>query len=257
MNMQYALKVFEYKNDRPFHIIDREGEPWFVLSDVCRELQINNSRQAATRLDEDEKDVITNDTLGGSQTMMIINESGLYSLILTSRKPEAKIFKKWVTKQVLPSIRKTGFYGTKTPMFIRRYNKNWDRVAQGHFSIMNELIIRLWGRFEHLGHIMADKAPCGIENRPDTSVGILFSRWLKKSHTEVADNYSLYLHWTEAKEVEARQYPMSMLPLFHQFLDTEWIPNRAQTYFNTRDPAALPHVANLLPSIANPQVINS
>lgn len=252
--MQYALKVFEYEDDRPFRIIDRDGEPWFVLADVCRELGISNVGDAASRLDADEKDDIgIADAIGRKQKTVIVNESGLYSLILTSRKPAAKRFKKWVTKEVLPSIRKTGGYGKETPAFIRRYNQNWDRVSQGHFSVINELVIRLWGRFEHLGHIMADKAPCGTENRPDNSVGILFSRWLKNFHPDVADNYSLYVHWTEAKEVEARQYPMSMLPLFHEFLDTEWIPNRAEGYFNTRDPAALPHVAHLLPSRPRPQ----
>jgi hypothetical protein len=99
---------------------------------------------------------------------------------------------------------------------------------------------------------MADRAACGTENRPDVSVGILFSKWLKLNHPEIADSYSFYLHWTEAKEVEARQYPVTMLALFHHYLDTEWIPKEAERYFNTRDPAALPHVAHLLPSRPRP-----
>ncbi len=255
MTIQHALKVFEYEDDRPFRIFDRDGEPWFSLADICRELDITNVGNASARLDDDEKSSIRNPDVtstGGNPNLIIVSESGLYSLILTSRKPEAKRFKKWVTKEVLPSIRKTGGYSGSTPAFIRRYNQNWDRVSQGHFSVLNELVVRLWGRFEHLGHIMADKAPCGTENRPDTSVGITFSRWLKKNHADVSDNYSLYIHWTPAKEVEARQYPMSMLPLFHEFLDTEWIPERAEAYFHTRDPAALPHVAHLLPSRSRP-----
>jgi prophage antirepressor-like protein len=91
-------------------VISRDGEPWWVLADVCRVLEIANSRQAASRLDDDEKGVITSDTLGGDQMMGIVNESGLYSLILTSRKIMAKRFKKWVTAEVLPSIRKTGSF---------------------------------------------------------------------------------------------------------------------------------------------------
>lgn len=90
--------------------IVRDGEPWFFASDVCDVLSISNSRDATSRLDEDEKGVATADTLGGTQQVAVINESGLYSLILTSRKPEAKRFKKWVTSEVLPSIRKTGSY---------------------------------------------------------------------------------------------------------------------------------------------------
>lgn len=252
MGIQHALQVFEAESKRPFRIIDRNGEPWFVLADVCAELEIANSRDAANRLDDDEKDVVNADTLGGSQRMTVINESGLYSLILTSRKAEAKRFKKWVTSEVLPSIRRTGRYGGSTPAFIRRYNQNWDRVSEGHFSVINELVIRLWGRFEHVGHIMADKAKCGTENRPDISVGRGFSKWLSAEHPRVADNYSMYLHWTEAKEVEARQYPMSMTELFHRYLDIEWIPNEAERYFNTRDPAALPHITKLLPARPKP-----
>lgn len=93
----------------------KDGEPWFVAKDVCDALEIGNSRQAVSYLDDDEKGVTTNDTLGGTQQVSIINESGLYSLILRSRKPEAKKFKKWVTAEILPSIRKTGGYMTTRP----------------------------------------------------------------------------------------------------------------------------------------------
>lgn len=92
-------------------VINREGEPWFVLSDVCQVLAIGNPSDAAKRLDPEEKGVENVDTLGGKQSATVINESGLYSLIMTSRKPEAKAFKKWVMGEVLPSIRKTGGYG--------------------------------------------------------------------------------------------------------------------------------------------------
>ena len=199
-------------------------------------------------MDDDEKGIITGETLGGAQKMTVISESGLYSLILRSRKPEAKRFKKWVTKEVLPSIRKTGGYGRNTPAFIRRYNQNWDRCALGHFSVINELVVRLWGRFEHLGHIMADVAQDGRELRPDISVGRGFSKWLTENHPTVADNYTYYPHWTPAGEFDARQYPDGMLALFREYVDTVWIPNDAQRYFNTRDPAALPHIGHLLPA---------
>lgn len=91
-------------------IITRDGQPWFVLGDVCRVLEIGNPSDAARRLDDNEKGVDIIDTLGGSQEATVVNESGLYSLILTSRKPAAKRFKKWVTAEVLPMIRKTGAY---------------------------------------------------------------------------------------------------------------------------------------------------
>lgn len=91
--------------------IDESGNHWFIASDVCRALELENVSRALERLDEDEvDDITTSDTIDRQQQTKIINESGLYSLIMTSRKPSAKKFKKWVTSEVLPSIRKTGSY---------------------------------------------------------------------------------------------------------------------------------------------------
>lgn len=90
--------------------INRDGEIWFVAADVCAVLDIKNPRDAVSTLDDDEKDVGITDTLGGKQKFNIINESGLYALILRSRKPEARRFRKWVTSEVLAAIRKTGAY---------------------------------------------------------------------------------------------------------------------------------------------------
>ncbi|MFR9574276.1 MAG: BRO family protein [Rikenellaceae bacterium] len=90
------------------------GEPWVVAKDVCEILGIEKHRDAISRLDDDERGSVKLDTLGGMQTMSIINESGLYSLIFRSNKPEAKVFRKWVTSEVLPTIRKKGYYGIKS-----------------------------------------------------------------------------------------------------------------------------------------------
>ena len=248
MTMQYALKVFESQEKQPFRILDKDGEPWFVLTDVCRELDVGNPTQAADRLDDDEVGIDSIDTAGGRQNVLTISESGLYSLILTSRKDGAKRFKKWVTAEVLPSIRKTGRYGAGTPAFINRYNANWDRVETGYFSVMSELTIRLWGRLEQLGHVMADKAPDGVELRPDVSVGRRFADWLKLRNPTLVAPYKMYNHWTPAGEFEARQYPNALLPMYLEFVDTVWIPKHATSYFNSRDPAALPYIAHLLPS---------
>lgn len=93
-------------------VISRDGEPWWVLGDVCAVLELAKPENAASRLDEDEKSItrIEGGTSGGNPNRTIINESGLWSLVLTSRKPEAKQFKKWLTSEVIPSIRKTGSY---------------------------------------------------------------------------------------------------------------------------------------------------
>lgn len=99
------LKVFENPDLGKVRVVERSGEPWFVAADVCRALGLDSTGKALTRLDDDEKGVNSIHTLGGSQMMTIINESGLYALVLGSRKPEAKAFKRWVTHEVLPAIR--------------------------------------------------------------------------------------------------------------------------------------------------------
>ena len=104
------LQVFNY-GEIPVRTVMIDGEPWWVLADVCRVLNITNHKNVAARLDEDEKGVHLMDTPGGNQKMSIINESGLYKVILRSDKPEAKAFTRWVTHEVLPTIRKTGSYG--------------------------------------------------------------------------------------------------------------------------------------------------
>lgn len=92
-----------------------EGEPWFVAADVCRALGIGNSRDATNKLDDDEKMTVDltdshSGKRGGAQMITVVNEPGLYALVLSSRKPEAKAFKRWITHEVIPEIRKTGGY---------------------------------------------------------------------------------------------------------------------------------------------------
>lgn len=122
------IKVFENKQFGQVRSIVKDGEPWFVAADVCRALDVGNSRQALTRLDEDEKGVISNDTLGGRQEMSIVSEAGLYSLVLGSRKPEAKLFKRWITHEVIPAIRKHGGY--LTPEKVEEVLLNPDTIIQ-------------------------------------------------------------------------------------------------------------------------------
>lgn len=105
------LQIFTY-NGNEVRTIQKDGEPWWVLKDVCTILGIVRVADVYSRLDEDEKGVGQIDTLGGKQKLSLINESGLYNVILRSNKPEAKPFRKWVTSEVLPSIRKHGAYMT-------------------------------------------------------------------------------------------------------------------------------------------------
>lgn len=105
-----AIVPFAF-DDHLVRAVDVDGEPWFIGRDVCESLGLGNSREALARLDADEKGVISADTLGGAQTVAIVSEPGVYRLIFTSRKAEAERFKRWLAHEVLPALRKNGFYG--------------------------------------------------------------------------------------------------------------------------------------------------
>lgn len=109
------------------------GDPLFVAADVCKALGIENSRMAMSRLDDDEKGVSSTDTLGGTQHLTVVTESGLYSLVLGSRKPEAKAFKRWITHEVIPTIRKTGGYVNDDAAFVATYLPNVDEQTKALF----------------------------------------------------------------------------------------------------------------------------
>ncbi|QSH40951.1 phage antirepressor [Lentisphaerota bacterium ZTH] len=105
------LTMFNFE-DASVRVINKGGEPWFVAKDVCNILEFTNPSDATKYLDDDERTLINNPSGQGGSKTTIINESGLYSLIMRSRKPNAKKFRKWVTGEVLPSIRKHGAYAT-------------------------------------------------------------------------------------------------------------------------------------------------
>ena len=105
------LQVFNNEEFGEIRTITVEGEIWFIATDVCRALEIKNVSDAVDRLDDDEKNtIVINEGITGNPNKAIISEAGLYGLILTSRKPEAKEFKRWIKHEVLPAIRKTGSY---------------------------------------------------------------------------------------------------------------------------------------------------
>ena len=122
--MDSNLQLFAFEGSQ-VRALEIENEPWFVGKDVAKILGYSNSRDALKRyVDDEDKGVAKLDTLGGKQNQTIINESGLYSLILSSKMPNAKKFKHWVTSEVLPAIRKHGAYMTDQKAFDVVHNKN-------------------------------------------------------------------------------------------------------------------------------------
>jgi prophage antirepressor-like protein len=138
-----SLVSFDF-SQKSVRVVLIDGNPWFVAVDVCRVLELNNTSQALVGLDEDEKGVTTADTLGGPQKLSIINESGMYSLVLTSRKPEAKRFKKWITSEVLPTIRKTGSFSFGNMPAMANHTRR--SIQVGHSKDINQVMMERGGR---------------------------------------------------------------------------------------------------------------
>lgn len=108
------IQIFKSEQFGEVRTIAKDGEPWFVANDICKVLGHTNSRVAVASLDEDEKGVSKVYTLGGEQQMTVVNEAGMYQLVIRSNLPAAKAFKRWITHEVIPTIRRHGAYATET-----------------------------------------------------------------------------------------------------------------------------------------------
>ena len=150
---------FEFESHALRVNLDAAGQPWFVAADVCAALELPETHKAIARLDDDEKGRNSIPTPGGQQEMSVVNESGLYNLVLGSRKPEAKRFKRWITHEVLPSIRKTGSY-TSTTSVAALPSPTQDRVSS--LLLIGEAVARVPGVMH--GIAMAATLTCIFEN---------------------------------------------------------------------------------------------
>lgn len=119
------VQRFEHVQFGEIRTVMLDGKVWFVLPDICKALHLSSPHKVANRLDEDEKGRTLIPTLGGEQNMTIVNESGLYAVILRSDKAEAKKFRKWITGDVLPSIQKHGIYMTREALEKIIYNPEY------------------------------------------------------------------------------------------------------------------------------------
>lgn len=138
--MNQLQKVFTYSGNQVRTII-KDDEVWFVAKDVCDILNHSNHKMAVSRLDEDEVNkVYLIDSLGRQQQTTVVNEAGLYSLILTSNKSEARQFKRWITHEVIPTIRKTGGYVANDDLFVETYLKHADEQTKLLFRATLETV---------------------------------------------------------------------------------------------------------------------
>lgn len=126
------LQIFKNDTFGQVRAIEQNGNPWFVAKDVCECLGLGDTSKAVGRLDADEKGTNSIPTPGGHQNLLTVNEYGLYSLVLSSRKPEAKEFKRWITHDVIPAIRKTGAYSIAIPKTLPEALRAYANEVESH-----------------------------------------------------------------------------------------------------------------------------
>ncbi|MGN6418280.1 MAG: BRO-N domain-containing protein [Pseudobacter sp.] len=257
--MSNQILLFKFEQDGHFErvrTISIDGEIHFVAADITSALGYANASKAIA--DHCKEKGITKryplSTKGGIQHVTLINEPNLYRLIAKSNLPAAEEFEEWIFEKVIPTIRKKGSYGidrVETPNFIIRYMQNATKIPTGHFSVLTELFVRLYARFEHAGYVIPNKGFMGKEIRPDVSVGRCFSGYLKDNYPSAPEVFDTYPHeFPSGKVVDARVYPNELLPAFIKYVDEVWIPNNAEQYFIDRDRKALDYLPKLLPNSA-------
>jgi prophage antirepressor-like protein len=255
------LQIFKYQTDEEqlmndVRTIDIDNEIWFVANDVAKILGYAKPNNAISTHCK-EKGTLKQGILtqGGMQEMILINEPNVYRLIIKSQLPSAEKFENWLFEEVIPSIRKKGFYGkidrTQLPNFIIRYKDNFHKLPNNYFSVISEMFARLYIELEKVGYSIPDKGISGKLLMPDISVGKGFAKFLRENNSQFFDTHRSYTHtFPDGREVEANMYHIDALPDFIRYINEKWIPENAQNYFKERDPLALDY----LPKILNPHI---
>lgn len=195
-----TLSTFDF-GGQGVRVVLRSEEPWFVAVDVCRALELANSRDAIGRLDPDgvgSADVI--DSMGRPQVARVVNEAGLYELIFQSRVPKAVAFRRWVTSEVLPTIRKTGSYGVDPvkaladPATLRQLLlENVEKVLalQGEVAAAKPKV-EVYDRLVETGDTVGFREACKLirastgATEPEVRAFMIFRRWIQRLNGRLA-----------------------------------------------------------------------
>ena len=251
------LAIFKYQSPEEhlmneIRTVEIDGEIWFVASDVAKTLgyaKPSNAIIAHCKQRGTLKQGIP--TTSGIQEMTLINEPNVYRLIIKSQLESAERFESWLFEEVVPSIRKTGFYGkidrSQLPNFITRYKDNYHKLPNNYFSVISEMYARLYIELEKVGYSIPDKGADGTQMMPDISVGRGFASFLRHNSSEFFNTHRTYTHtFPDGREVEANMYHIDALPIFIKYINESWIPERAEAYFKSRDPLALDYLPKVL-----------
>ena len=253
------LQIFKYESEeeqmlKQIRTIEIDGDIWFIAKDVAKAIGYKEPQDAVRRHCKKAQPVgggrITHPPID-PQTK-IIPEPDVYRLIIKSNLPSSEKFEEWVFEEVIPSIRKKGFYGkinrTELPNFIERYKDNYHKIPPDHFSVISEMFARMHIELEKAGYIIPNKGLNGKQIMPDISVGLGFAKFLKENNSEFYNTHKTYKHSfpDHRKDVDANMYHIDALPMFIKYIHEVWLPQKAVAYFKKRDPVALDYLPKLL-----------
>ena len=227
------IQVFSNEKFGQVRTVMQDGEPWFVAADVCKALELGNTAQALSKLDDDEKGIISNDTPGGKQKMSTVNEPGLYSLVLGSRKPEAKNFKRWITHEVIPTIRKTGGYVKDSEVFIQNYLPFADDTTKQLFRLTLDVVDKQNKQIADQQKELAEKSAAIEEMTPKASYyDIVINSPDLIPITIIAKDYGKSGTWMNRKLNEKGvQYRREKTwVLYHQYADKGYVGTKTYAY---------------------------
>ena len=236
--MTNEIQVFSNEKFGQVRTVMQDGEPWFVAADVCKALEIGNTAQAAARLDDDEKMTIKiNDShsgsRGGAQSMIVVSEMGLYSLALGSRKKEAKDFKRWITHEVIPTIRKTGGYVHNSEVFIQNYLPFADDTTKQLFRLTLDVVDKQNKQIADQQKELAEKSAAIEEMTPKASYyDIVINSPDLIPITIIAKDYGKSGTWLNRKLNEKGiQYRREKTwVLYHQYADKGYVGTKTYAY---------------------------
>ena len=246
----HDLQVFSYEGS-PVRTVEKDGNPWFVAADVCGYFGLTNSRNVVARLDDDEKGVCIVDTLGGPQQMTIVSESGLYHMLFTmepdnargisgteieKRKEKLKAFKRWVTHEVIPSIRKHGVYAVdevlKDPdilisalQALKREREEKERLAL-ESAVQKQQIAEMHPKVSYYDTVLACPDLVTITHIAKDYGGS--AKWLnkvlkeKKIQFKQGDTWFLYQKYAECGYTQSHTYTYEGVHSEHAKMHTLW-----------------------------------
>lgn len=238
MEAENRMQVFNNDQFGSVRTVVKDGEPWFVAADVCKALEIGNPTDVMRRLDDDERTLVSIEGASNTLPVNVINEPGLYAVVLGSRKPEAKAFKRWITHEVIPTIRKTGGYVANDDLFVETYFGDADESMKSAFRATLERVRRLNEEKKALNETVAVQSQQIAEMRPKvTYYDVILNSPDAITMPVIAKDYGKSAKWLNKKlnELGVQFKQGDIWLLYAEHADKGYTKTETYTYVDSSD----------------------